>query len=96
MNEVLFDYDGDDTENEVSDPDIEYCDIQNSIDNANQNSSDDLNQNESNDVEENPFNLTTCLMPDDPTGKIVFNKKKTVLKKKLKRIGKKIFNIAPG
>ena len=31
MNELLFDYDGDDTENDVLDSDIEYCDIQNKL-----------------------------------------------------------------
>ena len=87
MNEVLFDYKSNKTKEDENEwEDVDEIGVP----------SETVNPTTSNASDENQFNLVTCLMPEDPTGKVIFNRKRTVLKKKLKQLGRKIYNIAPG
>ena len=75
MNEVLFDYEPNETQEDENEwEDIDELEIP----------SETVNPSTSTVSHENQFNLVTCLMPEDPTGKVTFNRKRTVLKKKLK------------
>ena len=85
MNEMLFDFDETESGYETTVSAGEDDEMENCIN--------DLNQSELKEADKNLHNLVTCLMPDDPAGKIIFNRKTTVLKKKMKRLGNKIFNI---
>ena len=74
MNETIFDYDTNKTEDKLTTSDVEDTETSDILEN--------VAQDKSKAVEENVFNLVTCLMPDDPSDKIVFNKKTTAIKKK--------------
>ena len=71
MNEVLFDYEP----NETQEDENEWEDI-----NELEIPSETVNPSTSTVSNENQLNLVTCLMPEDPNGKVIFNRKKTMLK----------------
>ena len=74
MNEVLFDYKSNKTKEDENEwEDVDEIGVP----------SETVNPTTSNASDENQFNLVTCLMPEDPTGKVIFNRKRTVLKKKI-------------
>ena len=72
MNEMLFDYEPNETQEDENEwEDIDELEIP----------SETVNPSTSTVSNENQFNLVTCLMPVDLTGKVIFNRKKTMFKK---------------